>query len=239
MKKLMAIFAASSILGAASVGIASEPIKYSNVSSDKTLELKLDETTKRNEEITNFYKKGNKTWEFGIMVGNTLPILGTEEKDANFILGGVSLHRGKMLCDLSESDILPKGYVNNYEFSYGPNLSLSEKGFFAGIEARLTTHIMPEDKSIIISPLIGFGVQANDMYKNNVEQQAIGQQFTFDMTAGLKVKIPKWSNKVSYGVGFNHKSYGGKFLSNWSDDAGVPNRNHGLNTVFATINYNF
>lgn len=239
MKKLIAILAASSILGAAPMGIASEPIQYRNTSPDKILELKSNETTKRNEEITKFYKKGSKNWEVGIMAGKAIPVFGTETKDADFVLGGVSLHRGKMLCDLSESWILPKGYVNNYEFSYGPNLSLSKEGFFAGVETKLTAHIMPKDKSLIISPLVGFGVQINDMYKKNLEQHAIGQQFVFDLTAGLKVKIPKWSNKISYGVAFNHKSYGSKVLSNWSDDAGVPNRNHGLNTIFATIDYNF
>jgi hypothetical protein len=239
MKKLMGILAATSILSAASLGIAAEPIKSSNISANKTLELKLNESPKNNGDITNFYKKGNKNWEIGILAGKTIPVLGTEKRDADFILGGVSLHRGKMLCDLSESWMLPKGYVNNYEFSYGPNISLSKEGFFAGVEAMLTTHILPENKSVVISPLVGFGVQINDMYKKNVEQHAIGQQFIFDLTAGLKVKIPKWSNNISYGVSFNHKSYGSKVLSNWSDDAGAPNRNHGLNTIFATINYNF
>jgi len=242
MKKLIAILAATSILYTTNPISAEELVNGSSTMMHPmptNIESMEDKNTSQKNDLGDIYKKGNKSLELSLAYGKSLPVLGTDKKDVdNLMLGSLSLRRGKMLCSPSESWMLPKGYVNNYELLYGPNLSLSGHGYFFGLDSVITTHIMPRDREWVISPLLGFGLQVNDMYKDK-GQSAIGQKFVFDITAGVNVTFPKWNDKISYGLGFNHKSYGNKLLSNWSDDAGVPGRNNGLNTVFASINIKF
>jgi len=237
MKRLIAILAATSILYttnplSAEQLIDGSPTKMPPMPTN--IESRVDKNNSQTNDSSDIYKKGNKSLELSLAFGKD--VLGKEKDEAeNLMIGGISLRRGRMLCDPSESWMLPKGYVNNYEFLFGPNIALSSQGYFAGIDGVLTTHIMPKDRSWVISPLFGFGVQANDMYKHT-DQRAIGQQFVFETTVGINAVFPKLSEKVSYGLSFSHKSYG---TTNWSDDADVPNRNHGLNVVSAVIRYRF
>jgi len=240
MKKLISILATTTVLlTATSITNARELIKLGYTSVPNTIKSRIDKSASNTSDIIDTYRKGNKSWVISLAYGKVLPVFGTEREEAkDSMLEGIFLYRGKMLCNPSESWMLPKGYVNNYEFLYGPNLSLSNQGFFAGIEGVLTTNIISKDKKLVISPSLGLGVQVNNVYKNT-KQSAIGQQFVFDMTASVKVTFPKWDDNLSYGISFNHKSHGSNFFSRWSDDGGAPDRNDGLNTVFITLDYKF
>jgi len=155
--------------------------------------------------------------------------------DSSISLAGIEATYGRMLTE-PKSRLGVKGNLELLIRGHALKSVNGPDGSVLGLGLGLRYNMIPDSSKWTFYAGLGGGIDQNSIYRKDREQKAFGQKYVFNLFGSLGARY-HISDKISLelAAGGSHWSWGSAFMKNWSDDGGVPGRNHGQNSLFGTF----